>query len=62
MANCILRLVTSNGYDNDCATAPAKPPQSNFAGTDKTRPPKEELTKQLLHQELSWAFFTCISF
>lgn len=45
MANCILLLVTSNGYDNDCATAPAKPPHNNFAGTDKTRPPKEELKR-----------------
>lgn len=39
IANCILLLVTSNGYENDCAIAPARPPQNNFAGILRTRPP-----------------------
>lgn len=39
MANCILRRVTSNGYENDCAIAPAKPPANSLAGNFKTRPP-----------------------
>lgn len=39
IANCILLRVTSNGYENDCAIAPAKPPAKSFAGNFKTRPP-----------------------
>lgn len=39
IANCILLLVTSKGYENDCATAPAKPPHNSLAGIDKTKPP-----------------------
>lgn len=39
IASCIRRRVTSNGYENDCASAPAKPPQRSFAGTESTRPP-----------------------
>jgi hypothetical protein len=34
--------VTSNGYENVCATAPANPPHNSFAGKIKTRPPTRE--------------------
>lgn len=40
IASCIRRRVTSNGYEKDWARAPAKPPHSSFAGTERTRPPK----------------------
>lgn len=39
IANCIRRRVTSRGYENDWATAPANPPHNNFEGTFNTRPP-----------------------
>lgn len=39
IANCIRLLVTSRGYDIDCATAPANPPHNNLAGIVNTKPP-----------------------
>lgn len=39
MASCMRRRVTSSGYENDCATAPANPPLSSFAGMLSTKPP-----------------------
>lgn len=44
IANCILLRVTSRGYENDCAIAPAKPPARSFAGILKTRPPAIKLS------------------
>lgn len=40
MANCILRRVTSSGYENDWAIAPAIAPLNNLAGMFNTKPPE----------------------
>lgn len=42
IANCILLRVTSKGYENDWAIAPANPPANSFAGIFKTRPPENQ--------------------
>lgn len=53
IANCILRRVTSNGYENDWAIAPAKPPAKSLAGNFKTRPPNTKIYKEILRINLA---------
>lgn len=48
IASCMRRLVTSNGYEKDCASAPANPPHKSFAGIFNTKPPKMHKTIDLI--------------
>jgi hypothetical protein len=62
IASCIRRLVTSNGYENDWDTAPAKPPQSNFAGIDRTRPPVRNSIVEHFRSVFPTLQLTCVTF
>lgn len=45
LANCILLLVTSNGYETHWASAPDNPPHNSFAGKVSTIPPVKKKKK-----------------
>lgn len=58
IANCIRRRVTSNGYENDWARAPAKPPHKSFAGIERTRPPKTRENRSIASGQFDWLRIT----
>lgn len=60
IASCIRRRVTSNGYENDWARAPAKPPHKSFAGMPSTSPPTKESSGQAAVPAASKSQRTCI--